>query len=1077
MLFITLERNSDLLFGALRFLNVLHRLQPKLPFVYHSSSSPVQGLRFESAADSFAGNWLITLYACCESPFNGARPEALAFFRNVVQTDFIANEMLVDIVNTWPWTNRNKYYFLSILFDVHGFERLLRRIEAQSGDALQRDELLRGMMLSLQYRNLISPGQTLAISLTRQAVPGMFAQLAHTLRDGPRFEALNCLNHWMRCVDGKDRVFELLELGSDDLLSPERFAYLHASNFERLVLFRACFKREFANAPLIDRIDAIVNERQLVRTASSCTGGDIVAILAQLDVVIANTIAQPADIVRNLSLIGAFMRFTAHEDSTPLRENTLKLVPNLLYLLAPMLRHPNVEPHVRAFFRTLRTDIFEAGLADAEQRYQPVVFATRLYAMLLKTLYGSRSDRIIKRFSAEVNAKIVQFLGEQDTWPLLGDANYARLFALLRSEFDDVRDITCELLVRFYPANDIREQCETALRHTDVHQCGRGRLLARVAIGFVNGGANANDAEGGRFYCALGAQVRAAFADYGEDPLRRVREPGGHLFGGLDAMNEFHSATKCSALDGPGDVRLCEHIVRVIIGYLQTGSACTDDRPADGSASFERMDENLGALVQRSSYRSDGADVDQLKQALLKSLWTTLRAACDLVATIGVRLLDDVALVERCYAVCVSVLLHCRHKGAIEAAGLSLARLVRAITARYTGDSPAYGILLHSIERVFAIVDKTNTTRRGAGLSIMVHQLVRSERCPQRPLLVAVMRTLFALHNEREEGNAASETGQNRDNRLAAVLHFLGTLVQDGELRNHVTFPYAAEIFALAMATIESTEWTIRNAALQLVGAFVPKLVGQAQFFTNTLDWQPVYMTYCDLRIKMPALLGHIVSMLRQCRGPSVPLVTVLELMSRIEVTHGDNVGDEFCMLFYRFLQFPADKVRTLAARCLARFYACAEIPAFVLGHIGRWRQLRSANAQHGCVRAMEFMLLKWASDTRCMPVLQQLHRDGIMQTLFEEVRIGLLRVWCAEDAVQNYFVRCYVFDLMRLVGCERREAALLPASCAVDVEAEVVRLRLVDGRQVGFEAWADKVCGCSRGKLGVELNVTETYS
>lgn len=1038
MLFVALERNSDLVFGALRFLNVLHRLNPTVQFVY-DHPSPVVTLRFGSVADRFADDLLMTLYACTESPFNGARPEALAFFQHWVHDDRIAHETFVRIAYTWPWTNRNKYYFLAILFDVHGFGRLMREAGAQ----LDRAEFLRGLALSLQYRNLISPGQTLAITLTRQDVPEMFALLAWILRDGPRFDALNCLNHWMRCVSGGERVFELLELGSADLLSAERFAYLRSDDFERLVLFRACFKKPFAAAALAGPIDAIIDGRRI-----DGSSGDIAVKLAQLDVIIANTIARPADIVANLALIAAFMRFTMHEECTALRQSILKLVPNLLYLLAPMLRRPDIEPHAREFFRTLRCEVFEAGLVDENAAYQPVVFAVRLYEVIMKTLYGARTDRIIKRFSDDVNDKIKRFLGEDDTWSLQSPENYSRLFALLRSEFDDVRNVTCELLVRFFPANDIRAQCEQAVRHTDIHQCGYAQLLARVAIGFEGDGAS--------FHHALREIVRTSLTECGQDPLRRMREPGGHLFGGLDAINEFYSRG-CVRDDDDvlADVRLAEDIVHVMLGYLQFGGECAD-RPADGSASFERMDESLTSLVARSAYSSgsDGTEIESNKQWLLLSLWSSLRAACDLGASIGVHIVatgkydEDSATttVSRCYETCASVLLQCRHKGAIEAAGLALGRLVRAISTKYTPESTAYGILLASVQRIFAIVDKTDTTRRGAGLSIFVHHLVRNERCAQRPLLAAIMRVLLTQGTEWQATPAANA---NRDNRLAAVLHFLGSLVKDGELRN-VLSAYSAEIFVLAMATIESHEWTVRNAALQLFGAFVPKLVGQSQFFVNELSWQPVYTVYGDVRLKMGALHERIVALLRQCTRPSVRLVTLLELLGRIEVLDvPDDVDAELRALFYRFLHYDSEKVRTLAARCLARFHQWYEVAEFVRIHLRLLPQLRSVNFQHGVVRTVEFMLLKWASDGRYMQMT-----DADRRPLFEEVRELLLEM---RLKVSSYFLRCYLFDLMRLVGCELNEAALLDGA-DVDVREEVDRLRTHDGQRVAFDAWAEKV-------------------
>lgn len=88
----------------------------------------------------------------------------------------------------------------------------------------------------------------------------------------------------------------------------------------------------------------------------------------------------------------------------------------------------------------------------------------------------------------------------------------------------------------------------------------------------------------------------------------------------------------------------------------------------------------------------------------------------------------DEAAVSRCFNVSATVLLQCRHKGAIEAAGLAMGRLVRCITGRYKADTKMYNILVDSVQQIFDIINKTDTTRRGAGFSIMVHNLVKSDR-------------------------------------------------------------------------------------------------------------------------------------------------------------------------------------------------------------------------------------------------------------------------------------------------------------------------------------------------------------
>lgn len=84
--------------------------------------------------------------------------------------------------------------------------------------------------------------------------------------------------------------------------------------------------------------------------------------------------------------------------------------------------------------------------------------------------------------------------------------------------------------------------------------------------------------------------------------------------------------------------------------------------------------------------------------------------------------------IQNCMEISIAVLLQCRHKGAIEGAGFSFGKLVKCITTRYSADSDMYKLALDSVNTIFKGIAKTDTTRRGAGFSIMIHHLVKNDR-------------------------------------------------------------------------------------------------------------------------------------------------------------------------------------------------------------------------------------------------------------------------------------------------------------------------------------------------------------
>lgn len=285
------------------------------------------------------------------------------------------------------------------------------------------------------------------------------------------------------------------------------------------------------------------------------------------------------------------------------------------------------------------TAIFDCGIGQVHE-YAPLIYALRIYEIVVKTLYGSRADRLIKRFNPDVNERLQQLLGEDTVWPLFTDRNYQRLCKLLQSEFNDVREIACELLIRFFPRNDMLEQCRDAINHFDDNQCGYAHYMARVAIHFQR------EDEEDDFYNSLHEFLRGNLDDY-TDPLRRIRSGGGHLFGALNCINEFYvkneftylqqevvkqKGTELSGTQIAGDLRLASDVVSVVLAFFRYGSEAGDS-DATGSPSFEKMDESLTQLVARSKWledeRLDEAAkqrlMEQNKKLLLMSLWSSMK--------------------------------------------------------------------------------------------------------------------------------------------------------------------------------------------------------------------------------------------------------------------------------------------------------------------------------------------------------------------------------------------------------------------------------------------------------------------
>lgn len=251
---------------------------------------------------------------------------------------------------------------------------------------------------------------------------------------------------------------------------------------------------------------------------------------------------------------------------------------------------------------------------------------------------------------------------------------------------------------------------------------------------------------------------------------------------------------------------------------------------------------------------------------------------------------------------------------------------------------------------------------------------------------------------------------------------------------------------------------------MQLFGAIVPKLVGQTQFFDNEYDWQPVYTVYSDITIKLFGMHKKITALLRECDRPSVLLVALLELLSRIEVI-GDNYypddennDDHFKEQFYRFLSYDSEKVRTLSARCLTRFSKFYEMPTFLRAIVPLLFYVKNSNFKHGLVMTIICMLKKYQSDVRFTQFDEVKPLIPEIRSLFQNYsdKIG--------GTTTSYYIRFYLFELFLLMGYEKDDRLVMETMFGrltvsdLDVAKNLRSGQIDEHQNFGYNAWKRKM-------------------
>lgn len=255
---------------------------------------------------------------------------------------------------------------------------------------------------------------------------------------------------------------------------------------------------------------------------------------------------------------------------------------------------------------------------------------------------------------------------------------------------------------------------------------------------------------------------------------------------------------------------------------------------------------------------------------------------------------------------------------------------------------------------------------------------------------------------------------------------------------------------------------SFRNAALQLFGAIVPKIVGQSQYFINPkIAWEPVNTSYNDIITKMIGIHTHILHVIdchKSFDKSSVLLVSVLELLSRVEVI---GQFEDICILrthLFSMISFASEKIRNLAAKSLARFHEFFEIPNAIDHLLPQLFRTTSENSKHGIVISILYLLQKYESDVRFTGSASN------VIDLFKYTKTLVISNF--EGQTSSYYVRCYLLNLLLFIGFDIFDNVVLKitfecenVTCREDVDRHLIHLDAeFKCNQFGFDVWKQKI-------------------
>jgi len=128
-------------------------------------------------------------------------------------------------------------------------------------------------------------------------------------------------------------------------------------------------------------------------------------------------------------------------------------------------------------------------------------------------------------------------------------------------------------------------------------------------------------------------------------------------------------------------------------------------------------------------------------------MWYSFQACCTLASGLVCSAECSFEVVKRCGGLITQVLTRCRHKGAIEAAGVALSVFVKSVTSQTDEDihSMLEQLLTEFLDSLVYEGKEVSVTRRSAGLSILIHKILANDMQPGKVSYLYIFIHVLAL--------------------------------------------------------------------------------------------------------------------------------------------------------------------------------------------------------------------------------------------------------------------------------------------------------------------------------------------
>ncbi|XP_075688352.1 tRNA (32-2'-O)-methyltransferase regulator THADA-like isoform X2 [Rhinoderma darwinii] len=469
-------------------------------------------------------------------------------------------------------------------------------------------------------------------------------------------------------------------------------------------------------------------------------------------------------------------------------------------------------------------------------------------------------------------------------------------------------------------------------------------------------------------------------------------------------------------------VSLLQEIASFIIRMLHKAWR---EKPSEVAApSFQDMGKAVSVLI------AHGRGLEEVQEDLLISEEHSLIMTCCWVSLkeIGMFLgplveksiaaptpIISETAIEGSMATYHDIFMRCRHWGAVDGCSRGFTRLCYALL--HHKDQRLRNLPRKMMEQALLLAKSQNSlsvTRRAAGFPVLLQGILSAEG-PQHPLLETCVLTLLTLAKEPLPSN----WDHTRDLPQVSAIHALQTMLRSAGLRSTL-LNHAVPLMSLAVGSLCSSCWAMRNAALQLFTALTVGMLGLSRSDVDCSVQSTLHVG--ALLRRYPGLSDVLLKELQkatQAKETLHPsLHPVLTLLAKLQ-PGGDNEARCFMEPLMDLRENPIYAVRVMAARALVPVVKVMDYHALLVQLIKglpRTKDGVSHNALHGRLQQI-YALLSLAVQENCISedvrqevaehllpflwLLSPVQKCSLVRNAFLDV-LCLLLPSCGEDFVSQ---------------------------------------------------------------------------